>query len=104
MHVRRRFSGGELKDGGKTTGSVRTVPLRQRVLAALDEMPPRIDTRMLFPAPRGGYIDLEKFRYREWAPALRAADIAPRGPFTRCVTRLRRGRSKTDRSRSRSWP
>jgi integrase len=41
-------------------------------------MSPRIDTPILFPAPRGGYIDLEKFRHREWAPALRAAGIPHR--------------------------
>jgi integrase len=45
------------------------------VLAALDSMPVRIDTLVLFPAPRGGHIDLEKFRHREWTPALRAAGI-----------------------------
>jgi integrase len=78
LHVRRRFSGGELKEGGKTPGSVRTVPLRQVVLEALDAMAPRIDTPILFAAPRGGYIDLEKFRHREWAPALRAAGIPHR--------------------------
>jgi integrase len=75
LHVRRRFSGGELKQGGKTEGSVRTVPLRAVVVEALDAMPPRIDTPILFPAPRGGYIDIEKFRHREWTPALRAAGI-----------------------------
>jgi integrase len=75
LHVRRRFTGGTLKEGGKTPGSVRTVPLRERVLDALDAMTIRIDTPVLFPAPRGGYIDIERFRYREWAPALVAAGL-----------------------------
>jgi integrase len=39
---------------------------------------PRIDTPILFPAPRGGYIDGERFRHREWTPALRAAGIPHR--------------------------
>lgn len=64
-----------LKEGGKTDGSVRAVPLRKVVMEALDAMPPRIDSPLLFPTPRSFHIDGEKFRHREWAPALRAAGI-----------------------------
>jgi integrase len=78
LHVRRRYSGGELKKGGKTPGSVRAVPLRGAVLDALDGMATRIDTPILFPAARDGYIDIEKFRYRHWTPALEAAGVEHR--------------------------
>jgi integrase len=54
------------------------VPVRERVVEAIRMMPPRIDTTVLFPAPRGGRIDLEKFRHREWAPALHAAGVSHR--------------------------
>jgi integrase len=69
----RAVSGGELKDGGKTEGSVRTVPLRAIVVAALDALRPRIDTPVLFPAPRAG--DIESFGTASGRPALRAAGI-----------------------------
>src|SRR3954447_2063972 len=75
LRVERRYTGGMLKPGGKTAGSVRSIPLRKVVLDALDAMPPRIDTPILVPAARGGYIDIERFRHREWTPPLRAAGL-----------------------------
>jgi integrase len=78
LTVERVFSQGMLKDCKKSSRQRRRVPLRGRVVDAIAAMPPRIDTPVLFPAPRGGRIDLEKFRARSWAPALRAAGVAHR--------------------------
>jgi integrase len=52
--------------------------MRKVVLEVLDDVPRRSDTPVLFPAPRGGYIDNERFRHREWTPAVRAAGLEHR--------------------------
>jgi integrase len=78
VSIERVFTQGRLKECAKSGRQRRRVPLRQRVLDALDAMPPRIDSPLLFPAARDGHIDAEKWRHREWAPALRAAGIPHR--------------------------
>jgi integrase len=78
VHIRRVYTQGRLKECQKTSRQRRRVPIRQRVLDALEAIPPRLDSPLLFPAARGGYIELGKFRQREWTPALRAAGIPHR--------------------------
>ena len=44
-------------------------------------LPPRLDTKLLFSAQQGGYINLDNWRTREWYPALEAAAVDKRGPY-----------------------
>lgn len=81
VYVRREHVDGETKPYGKTSRSLRAVPLPARAAEALAAHPARIDSRLLFPAARGAYIDLQNWRWREWTPALKAAGIAPRTPY-----------------------
>jgi integrase len=52
IHVHRRFSRGVLTPYPKTKRSRRRVPLTPRAFEAVDSLPPRIDTKVLFCAPR----------------------------------------------------
>jgi integrase len=79
--VQRRVSDGVVTPYPKTARSRRRVPLTERALQALDELLPRVDTLLLFPAAGGGYIWLDSWRTREWYDALDAAGIARRGPY-----------------------
>jgi integrase len=75
LTVHRTVSGGDVVALGKTTRSLRQVPLSTRALAALDDIPPRLDTTLLFAAPAGGVLDLHNWRSRVWIPAIEAAGI-----------------------------
>lgn len=58
----------------KTSDSRRQVPLSPRALEALDGLP-RLDTRLLWPAPAGGLLNIDNFRRRQWAPAIEASGV-----------------------------
>jgi integrase len=80
VYVRRAYANGRVKHV-KTRRSMRGVPLQGMALDALRRLPPRSGP-LVFPGPRGGYIDLRNFRHRHWRPALRAAGIEPlRQPY-----------------------
>jgi integrase len=79
--VQRRASDGVVTGYPKTERSRRRVPLTTRALDALEALPPRLDTPLLFPAPAGGLLSLDNWRTRDWYPALDAAGIAKRGPY-----------------------
>ncbi len=51
------------------------MPLLDRALEALDELPLRLGG-LLVTAPKGGYLSLRNWRRREWRPALRSAGLA----------------------------
>ena len=76
VYVRRSFTKGRLKCT-KTEASRRAVPLQAIALDAIEQQPSSPHSPLLFPAERGGYLDLHNFRNREWKPAQRAAGIEP---------------------------
>jgi integrase len=78
-------------------------PLQALALEALGQLPGS-DGPLLFPAARGGYVDVHNFRAREWCPAQVAARIEPiRRPYdlrhTYATFALRAGVSIFDLSR-----
>jgi len=74
--VHKAYAKGRLKTYTKTERSRRRVPLRAKVVAALQTLPDR--EGIVFPSAGGGRIEINNFRSREWVPALKAAGIAHR--------------------------
>jgi integrase len=81
IHVRRVYVAGGMRAWGKTDNSVRSVPLPPRVLQAIEALPPRLDTRLLFAAKGGGILNWHMFRAKFWKPALEAAGLEYRRPY-----------------------
>jgi hypothetical protein len=53
------------------------VPLQTIALGALERQQASRQSPLVFPAERGGYLDVHNFRNREWKPAQLAAGIRP---------------------------
>ena len=77
-YVNRAFGKGRLTSP-KTEASRRAVPLQARALAALDGVRPGRAGDLLFPAERGGYLDLHNFR--KISPVRRSRQ--PKTPLSR---------------------
>jgi integrase len=75
LNVVRTASEGEIVELAKTSTSRRQVPLSMRALETLDAVPPRLDTALIFPSPRGRVLDLDNWRRRTWGPAIEASGV-----------------------------
>ena len=82
LHVRRVYTDGRVREYGKQSRSIRRVPLRRRAVEALATHPWRLDTPPVYPGDRGGYLSLHAWRRDEWYPALEAAGLPHRVPYS----------------------
>ena len=81
--IERVHSQGRTKPCKKSDRQRRRVPLRAKVLEALDSQPQGFGRTLVFPArPEADYLKLKTFYLCHWRPALRAAGLAPRGVYT----------------------
>ncbi|HXH89804.1 MAG TPA: site-specific integrase [Gaiellaceae bacterium] len=80
--IERVHSQGRTKPCMKSDRQRRRVPLRAKVLEALEQHPRRLDSRLVFPAKDGDYLKQQTFRLRHWTPALRAAGVDHRSVYT----------------------
>jgi integrase len=71
-----------VKEYGKQDRSLRRIPLRARIVEALELHPWRLDTPLVYPGERGGHLSLHAWRRDEWYPALEGAGVAARVPYS----------------------
>ena len=72
------------RDRGKTDAAFRVVRLPKRALDALRSLPhPLNSTALVFPAPKGGHINLDNWRRRVWKEAVASAGL-PHRPLYQC--------------------
>jgi integrase len=82
LSVEQVYTQGRLKPCRKSDLQRRRVPLRAKVLEALEAMPRQFrPDGPLFPGHDGGYVRHQTFRLRHWTPALKAAGIEHRGVY-----------------------
>jgi integrase len=69
---------------GKTDAAFRTIMLPERAIKALKSIPrPIRSDALIFPAPEGGYINLDNWRERIWKKALKTTGMEHR-PLYQC--------------------
>jgi integrase len=82
FNIEQVYSQGRLKRCKKSDLQRRRVPLRAKVLEAIEAMPtPQRFDGPLFPNHEGDYTRHNTFRLRHWTPALRAAGIEHRSVY-----------------------
>jgi integrase len=83
LWVRRTAVAGRVTAGTKTTREApekaRKVPLSASTLEIVQSLPPRLDTRLLFPTPRGKIVQNKDF-YEWWGAAREAAGMPEARP------------------------
>jgi integrase len=81
LSVERVYTQSVLKPCKKSDRQRRRVPLRARVVEALEKMPRGFGQTPVFVTKRGARMNHDTFRMRHWGPALAAAGLDHRGVY-----------------------